>query len=311
MFYDLTKGITPIDIRDMKEHRLIAGYLGLSELTGYRDVLKFPDTLIDACMNVQDQFRSSVEAHDVYTFTELRIADLADENAKQDCVALYVTKNMLLVIDVEDRDGSTRDKFIRAARRYPAETVTLEKLIYAFFDALVASDNRCIEDMGNRLTELEEDVFHDKANADFNLTLLHLKKRLLLLHNYYEQILDITEVLEENENNILNEDKLIYISNLSGKVTRLREDIDTLRSGVVHLQESYSAFNDAKMNKSMKLLTVITTIFFPLTIIVGWYGMNFVHMPEFRWRYGYVYVIALSVTVIAVFSLIAKRKKWF
>ena len=61
----------------------------------------------------------------------------------------------------------------------------------------------------------------------------------------------------------------------------------------------------------MKILTVITTIFFPLTIIVGWYGMNFQSMPEFAWKYGYVYVIALSVAVVAVLTWIGKKKKWF
>ena len=66
-----------------------------------------------------------------------------------------------------------------------------------------------------------------------------------------------------------------------------------------------------KLNQTMKLFTVITSIFFPLTIIVGWYGMNFQSMPEFAWKYGYLYVILLSVFVVAAFVLLGKRKKWF
>ena len=61
----------------------------------------------------------------------------------------------------------------------------------------------------------------------------------------------------------------------------------------------------------MKRFTVITSIFFPLTLIVGWYGMNFRAMPEFAWKYGYVYVIALSVIVVSVLIFISKKKKWF
>ena len=61
----------------------------------------------------------------------------------------------------------------------------------------------------------------------------------------------------------------------------------------------------------MKIFTVITSIFFPLTIIVGWYGMNFESMPEFKWRYGYVYVILLSVATVLALTAFGRRKKWF
>ena len=131
------------------------------------------------------------------------------------------------------------------------------------------------------------------------------------MHNYYNQILDITEAIEENENELFEDEDLMYISNLSQKVTRLREDVDSLSSSLVHVQEAYSSFIDVKMNKSMKLLTVITTIFFPLTIIVGWYGMNFQSMPEFTWKWGYLYVILLALGLVGLFVFIAKKKKWF
>ena len=77
------------------------------------------------------------------------------------------------------------------------------------------------------------------------------------------------------------------------------------------MQDAYSSFLDMKLNHTMKIFTVVTTIFFPLTIIVGWYGMNFQSMPEFAWKYGYLYVILLSAAVITVLMLIAKKRKWF
>jgi magnesium transporter len=61
----------------------------------------------------------------------------------------------------------------------------------------------------------------------------------------------------------------------------------------------------------MKLFTAITSIFFPLTLIVGWYGMNFRYMPEFEWKYGYIFVIALSVSVVTVLTALGKKRKWF
>ena len=127
----------------------------------------------------------------------------------------------------------------------------------------------------------------------------------------YEQLLDITEAIEENENEIFDDDNLIYIMNISNKISRLKEDTDSLSSSVNHLQDAYSSSLDIKLNNVMKRFTVITSIFFPLTLIVGWYGMNFKAMPEFDWKYGYIFVIALSVCVVSVLMIIGKKKKWF
>lgn len=90
----------------------------------------------------------------------------------------------------------------------------------------------------------------------------------------------------------------------------MRENIDSLSRAVVHLQDAYQSFLDLKLNNTMKRFTVITTIFFPLTLIVGWYGMNFDAMPEFKWKYGYLFVIAFSISVVALLSIIVKQKKW-
>ena len=92
---------------------------------------------------------------------------------------------------------------------------------------------------------------------------------------------------------------------------RIINDIDSLENSADHLGDAYSSSLDLKLNHSMKIFTVITTIFFPLTIIVGWYGMNFESMPEFRWRFGYIYVIALSVMIVTALVIYGKKKKWF
>ena len=125
---------------------------------------------------------------------------------------------------------------------------------------------------------------------------------------------DVIEVPVEHQeelSEIFDDEKLIYIMNISNKISRLKEDIDSLRSSINHLQDAYSSSLDIKLNNVMKRFTVITSIFFPLTLIVGWYGMNFKFMPEFAWKYGYIFVISLSVIVVTVLMLIGKKKKWF
>ncbi|MBR1763051.1 MAG: hypothetical protein IJ731_06760 [Eubacterium sp.] len=310
MFYKINTEINPIDIENIDESCLTAGFISAAELLEIGGRFGFSQSTINSCQKANKYFRSDVEIHDNYLFTELRIAD--PNNIEEfDCVSLYIKKNLIIVVDVEDYDSSTKNKFLDALKRYPADNLTIEKLIFAFIDALISNDFKYIEDKGNEITLLEEEVIKDNVEDDFSLELLHLKKELLTMHNYYEQLLDITDAIEENENELFNDDKLIYIMNVSNKIQRLREDTDSLSSSVNHLQDAYSSSLDIKLNNVMKRFTVITSIFFPLTLIVGWYGMNFRAMPEFAWKYGYVYVIALSVIVVSVLIFISKKKKWF
>ena len=291
--------------------KLTVGYLTCDELAEVSEALGFAAANVEACRSANIYFRSGVEVYDEYTFTELRIVDPVHPEVNDDCVALFIKKNLFLVIDVLDEDRSTEQRFQQALRRFPAKNMNLEKLIYSFLDALVAGDIIMLESTGVEVSELEAQVLRDEAHEDFTTTLLDLKNRLLSAHNYYEQLLDITEAVEENENDIFDTDSLMYISNMGKKIVRLREDVDALSNMVVHLQDAYSSYLDMNLNKTMKFFTVITSIFFPLTIIVGWYGMNFQAMPEFYWRFGYVYVIALSIIVVLALVLVGKRKKWF
>lgn len=291
--------------------KLTVGYLSYDELAEVSAALGFAASNVEACRSANRYFRSGVEVYDEYTFTELRIVDPVHPEVNDDCVALFIKKNLFLVIDVLDEDRSTEQRFQQSLRRFPPRNVNLEKIIYSFLDALVSGDIIMLESTGAEVSELEAQVLKDEADEDFSTTLLELKNRLLSAHNYYEQLLDITEAVEENENDIFDSDSLMYISNIGQKIVRLREDVDALSNMVVHLQDAYSSYLDMKLNRTMKIFTVITSIFFPLTIIVGWYGMNFQSMPEFAWRYGYLYVILLSVIVVLGFVLIGRRKRWF
>ena len=311
MFYQLGKNAQQIEINQIDPNAITAGYVSAAELERISNGFGFSHTTVEACRAASRNFRSGVEVFDDYTFTELKVIDPLDFKAEEDCVALIIKKNLIIVVDVTDRDGSTKKKFLTAINKRHVKGVTLEKVIYTFLDLLTAGNNKYIEDTGIQITELEEDVLKGNTEEDFNLDLLHLKRELLTMHIYYEQLLDITEAIEENENDIFEDDDLRYISNMHNKLQRLKEDVDSLSSLVAHLQDAYSASLDLSLNHTMKRFTVITSIFFPLTLIVGWYGMNFESMPEFHWKYGYLFVILLSILVVTVLAIIGKKKKWF
>ena len=307
IFYKIGRESETIDIKDINGEFIAAGYVSSEELAEIADSFGFSSETVEACRTANSMFRTGVEVYDDYTFTELRIVT----DGEDDCIGVYLMKNLILVVDITDRDNSTRMGFINAVQRFPAAKIKSGKTVYAFFESMISDDTQAIEQMRNEISEMEETVVSGSADNNFNRSLLEMKKKLLKFHNYYEQILDVAETLEENENDIFDEDSLIYISNLTNKVTRLKDDVDLLINSADHLQDAYSSFLDMKLNQSMKVFTVITTIFFPLTIIVGWYGMNFQSMPEFTWKYGYIYVILLSVVVVTALTVFAKKKKWF
>ena len=308
MFYQFCGSLVPTELNALKPGLLTVGYIEKDEAQAVCSKFGFHP---EALQSSGSRFRSGVELYEDYTFTELRAINVRAPGEDDDCVALFLNASLFLVIDLEDHDGSIKKRFEAVAAKYAAKNVGVEKLVYAFLDGLILGDETYIEDLGMTLAALEEDVFHGRTRSDFNTELLKQKTQLLRMRNYYEQLLDITEALEENENELLDEDRLMCVANLSKKVVRLREDVDSLGSLLSHLQDAYSAYLDLQLNRSMKVFTVLTSIFFPMTIIAGWYGMNFTHMPELHWRYGYIYVILLSAAISGALVLIGKKRKWF
>ena len=185
MFYQIGTNVEQIEINQIDPQAITAGYVSAAELEKIGNRFGFSHTTIEACRVASRNFRSGVEVFDDYTFTELKVIDPFDFKAEADCVALLIKRNMIIVVDVADRDGSTKKKFLNAINKRHVKGVTLEKVIYTFLDLLTAGNNKYLEDTGIQITELEEDVLKGNTEDDFNLDLLHLKRELLTMHNYY------------------------------------------------------------------------------------------------------------------------------
>lgn len=159
------------------------------------------------------------------------------------------------------------------------------------------------------IEELEEDIHKGNMNREFIGDILGFKKEVTLLRNSYEQLIDVCEILEENENGLFTESETLYFRALTTRIQRLSNQCLLLKENLVQVREAYSASLDYSINAVMKLFTVVTTIFQPLTLITGWYGMNFTNMPELTWKYGYAVVIFLSFVVVLFCWWLFKRKR--
>ena len=133
---------------------------------------------------------------------------------------------------------------------------------------------------------------------------------LLDLRVHYEQLIDLGQELEENENGFFEEDNLRYFHMFTERVIRLQSIVTSQREYVMQLRDLMQSQLDVRQNHIMTVLTVITSIFLPLTLIAGWYGMNFRYMPELEWKYSYPVVIVVCIAIVIICLLWFKRKKW-
>lgn len=118
-------------------------------------------------------------------------------------------------------------------------------------------------------------------------------------------------MMSENKNGLFNSEDIRLLRVVANRADRLFDNTKVLREYTGQLREMYQSQIDIMQNKTMRILTVVTTIFMPLTLIAGWYGMNFQYMPELHSRYGYIGVIVFSILVVAGEIIFFKWKKWF
>ncbi len=188
------------------------------------------------------------------------------------------------------------------------QSYSIELILYLFFENVIENDLVFLEECERRLMALEELAFN-KDVENFDRDLINVKSQLLYLTSFYTQFTGLLIKLKHNDKNYFTNTN--YFSQTNERLALLLNLSQMLKEHSVQIKDLYQSQIDAKQNNTMKFLTAVTTIFLPLTLIVGWYGMNFEHMPELSWQYGYLTVIVASITVASICIFIFKKKNWF
>ena len=188
------------------------------------------------------------------------------------------------------------------------------KILLSIIDYITKDDGKVLGKLEDCIAALEDRVIH--SSNDTNMKegiheISSIKQSLLPLKQIYEQLIDALEELMEDENDMYSEGEIKYCTRIYSRVERLYKTVINLRDYVTQTREAYQAQIDISLNSIMKIFTVISAVFLPLTFLVGWYGMNFQTMPEIPWKYGYITFIALTVIIVLGCFILFKKKKWF
>ncbi|MBF0236966.1 MAG: magnesium/cobalt transporter CorA [SAR324 cluster bacterium] len=183
-------------------------------------------------------------------------------------------------------------------------------LMYALIDHVVDNYFYALEKIHHNLNELEEVILSSPTRQ--TLEKIHLLKReIISLRSIMMPSIEVIRILQKGDTHLIEDPNLIYFRNVHEQITQAMDMFITFQDLLSDMVDTYVSGINHKMNDVMKLLTILTTIFIPLTFISSLYGMNFDYMPELHWKWGYGMVLTLMVTLAGGMLYYFKKKKWF
>ncbi|MEA5520835.1 magnesium/cobalt transporter CorA [Limnoraphis robusta] len=228
-----------------------------------------------------------------------------------------ITFNYPLVISFQERDTHVFTPLVNRVLDHSKRILTLGKeyLTYAILDILIDSLFPILDHLYDELEKLEEDILIDQNQV--TLTKIHrLRQNLFLCRKCIWPSRDMLNVIFKENNFILNESVKLYYRDVFDHTNQLIDTIENYRDLSLSLVDSYMNQTSLKMNEVMKILTIISTIFIPLSFIAGVYGMNFnpevssLNMPELNWVFGYPFALTLMGSIALSLLFFFRRKRW-
>lgn len=280
-------------------------YLGKASFIDFAHTYKLDDAIIDLLLTDTGK-KSYIAVEDNYTFAILEMLDIMGNLDTSDLIGFYIENNRLIIVDMYDRDQSTSQAFREILRKRLYAT-SPGRLLKYFITALINNHTKIFDQIKNSTAAVEDTIVKNKKPYNSIEIISDNRHKALNLYTSYERLLDTLEVLMENDNEIFDEDDIKHLKSVAFRVERYSANISYLSDYITNVKDSYTSKMDLSMNNTMKVLTVVTTIFTPITVLTGWYGMNFENMPELSWNFGYLYVIILSVVSIFICFYLFKK----
>lgn len=175
--------------------------------------------------------------------------------------------------------------------------------ILNLMNILIQEDMEFLQKLEMKLERIEDQLM-SHTGSHYESQIFEMRKTISAFDSYYDQMIEVVQNLQEFYNDT-------HFETLEKRLTRLSNVTDRLAEYSIQLREMHQTQVEMRQNQIMQFLTIVTTIFMPLTLITGWYGMNFKAMPELDTSYGYFIVIGVCILIIILEVIYFKKKKWF
>lgn len=255
--------------------------------------------------------RPKMEDFENYLFIVIRMLyyDKTENEIISEQLSLILWKN--LVISFQESSGGIFEPVKERLRKDKGRIRKMgpDFLLYALMDTVVDNYLIVLENINERVEELEEELISRPEPG--TLEAIHnFKRELIFLKKSLWPLRDLIGILERGESELIQEKTTVYFKDVYDHTIHMIDTVETYRDLVSGMMEVFLTSISNKMNEVMKMLTIIATIFIPLTFIAGVYGMNFNYMPELSWRYGYFMALLIMLLVGIVMLIWFKRKNF-
>lgn len=229
-------------------------------------------------------------------------------------VVPFVLADGRLTLVAKDKDAGVLKELVGHMECEPEDDARM--LFGRLLECITLRDMESLQEIEVSCYAMEEWLISVRGRGEelegegLTADILRYRKQLLMRNFYYQQFAELCNMLAENENRFFGEQALSLIVETQKRADRLCDYAQMLREYLVQIRELYQQQIDLLRNKTMQVLTVVTTLFLPLNLIAGWYGMNFEHMPELHSPYGYWVVVGAALLILVGELLYFHRKKF-
>ena len=255
--------------------------------------------------------RPKIDEYDNYIFVVLKMLYYdKDENIISEQVSFILGEDYVLSFQEAEGDvfDEVRERIKQAKGR--VRSMQSDYLLYILIDAIVDHYFSVIEVLGNKIEDFETDIFSGNLTDDVSQNIQNLKREILRVRRAIFPLREVINRIEKNENTLIQKKTITYYRDIYDHLIQVSENIDIYREMIWSLMDMYMTTISNKMNEVMKVLTIMASIFIPLTFIAGIYGMNFEYIPELRYKYSYFILWGVMIIMFLGMLYYFKKKKW-
>jgi magnesium transporter len=261
---------------------------------------------------LETKHHSDIEVHKEYYHIILHIPGMNDNRIISRQVDVFYGKNFIVFLlgeEIEVIQKMEQEILSKSEILFKATENPPTKILYMLFDNIVLKSLGIVKDLERKIEAQEEKVLK-MGNKGMVNELIILRRQVFRLKRIVGPLVYIDDMLVLNEVNIIDQRMLKYFNSVEIKFSQLNQDVSNLYQSLTNLREAYEAETSNQLNEIMKLFTIISTIFLPLNLITGIYGMNFVHIPGLSYSYGFFLLLAFMAILSGILLMLFKKNKW-